>query len=127
MTCSRISPTWSEVNPIGSARIFSTLVIVVGARTFGKSLQPSFAAKIFGVDKSIKMQDLTRHVMVGVGSFGQVWLATNSKTHEEKQVFALTVQSKNQLIEGVVAEINMRERSKRIPAAPRKVRKLHRG
>lgn len=66
---------------------------------------------VTGIDPSIHIQDVVRHRMLGAGSFGQVWLAT-LKGDKEKQIYALKVQSKRQLIEtsqadGVIAEINI--------------------
>lgn len=64
------------------------------------------------IDKSIRMDDLTRHVMLGAGSFGQVWLASSEGSDGTRQPYALKVQSKYQLIqvhqaEAVVSEKNI--------------------
>jgi protein kinase A len=71
-------------------------------------------ARVSALDQSIQVNDLTRHVMLGAGSFGQVWLASSKAgaTGKKRQIFALKVQSKFQLIEtgqaeGVVGERNI--------------------
>jgi CRP-like cAMP-binding protein len=73
------------------------------------------STKISALDKTILVEDLTRHVMLGAGSFGQVWLASygGDETGKKKsRIFALKVQSKYQLLEtqqadGVVGERNI--------------------
>ncbi len=70
-------------------------------------------AQVTALDKSIPIEKLKRHKMLGAGSFGQVWLATYTPPETMTQrIFALKVQSKHQLIttgqaEGVVAEVNI--------------------
>jgi len=78
--------------------------------------------QVSGIDPKIKVEHIQRHIMLGAGSFGQVWLASYQhgngggssveSTKRRKRVFALKVQSKHQLIQsgqaqGVVAEVNI--------------------
>ena len=72
------------------------------------------STKICALDQTIQVKDLKRHVMLGAGSFGQVWLASTGadSKKQNKRIFALKVQSKHQLIEshqaeGVVGERNI--------------------
>jgi CRP-like cAMP-binding protein len=78
--------------------------------------------KVSALEQSLEMSDLTKHTMLGAGSFGQVWLVSAPEStkkekrgvfvFDKRRVFALKVQSKHQLIEsdqaeGVVAERNI--------------------
>jgi CRP-like cAMP-binding protein len=72
--------------------------------------------KVSALDKNIVPGDITRHTMLGAGSFGQVWLASSPNSHGKKKknprIFALKVQSKYQLLstdqaEGVLGECNI--------------------
>ena len=86
-----------------SRKVVNTLLLGLGKPT-----------NISALDKTILVTDLTRHVMLGAGSFGQVWLASSKdgKGKKKPQIFALKVQSKYQLLqtqqaEGVVGEQNI--------------------
>ena len=66
---------------------------------------------VSSLESTLKFTDLTRHTMLGAGSFGQVWL-TSAPGTQKRRMFALKVQSKHQLLqsgqaEGVVAERNI--------------------
>lgn len=58
---------------------------------------------VTALDANIQhIDDITRHKMLGAGSFGQVWLASYAPTgssSKKRKVYALKVQSKHQLIE----------------------------
>lgn len=72
----------------------------------GHGKKPS-ESKASVVEKSMKLDDLKKHVMLGTGTFGQVWLVSH-----KDGVYALKVQSKNELIhahqaKGVVQEMTI--------------------
>lgn len=58
-----------------------------------------------------KWTDIHRHVLLGTGSFGQVWLASLNGGEESKQIVALKVQSKHQIVEAGKAERMVAERN----------------
>ena len=58
-----------------------------------------------------KWTDIHRHVLLGSGSFGQVWLASLDREEESKQIVALKVQSKHQIVEAGKAERMVAERN----------------
>lgn len=58
-----------------------------------------------------KWTDIHRHVLLGSGSFGQVWLASLDREEENKQIVALKVQSKHQIVEDGKAERMVAERN----------------
>jgi Protein kinase domain/Cyclic nucleotide-binding domain len=62
------------------------------------------------VERNTQLEDLKKHVMLGTGTFGQVWLVSNKHDEEEPTVYALKIQSKAELIQahqakGVVQEM----------------------
>lgn len=71
--------------------------------------------EVTGLDKTIQVEDIKRHKMLGEGSFGQVWLTSYTPPGSDSKntkIFALKVQSKHQLIEsgqaeGVIDEANI--------------------
>jgi hypothetical protein len=61
------------------------------------------------LDKSIAFTDLKKHRILGVGTFGQVWLVSSAKPGMNKKAYALKIQSKRELImhgqvDGVIRE-----------------------
>jgi Protein kinase domain len=76
----------------------------------GQGKGPS-AMKTSLVEKAIELGDLKRHVMLGTGTFGQVWLVSY-KSHGKTDAYALKIQSKAELIQahqakGVVQEMSI--------------------
>eukprot|EP00980_Cylindrotheca_fusiformis_P001939 scaffold442_cov110-Cylindrotheca_fusiformis.AAC.6 len=72
--------------------------------------------KVSAFDNNIKPEDIKRHVMLGAGSYGQVWLAStpDGRRHHKRKprIYALKIQSKFHLLEksqaeGVLAECNI--------------------
>mmetsp|Transcript_38336 Transcript_38336/g.80666 ORF Transcript_38336/g.80666 Transcript_38336/m.80666 type:complete len:927 (+) Transcript_38336:361-3141(+) len=59
------------------------------------------------LDRSIEIDKLERHTLLGAGTFGQVWLASDRKTGK---AYALKVQIKRELIDHHQAEGVCRER-----------------
>lgn len=64
------------------------------------------------VERNTKLEDLKRHVMLGTGTFGQVWLVSHKDETDKQAVFALKIQSKGELIsahqaKGVVQEMSI--------------------
>uniref|UniRef100_A0A7S2MVM4 cGMP-dependent protein kinase n=1 Tax=Helicotheca tamesis TaxID=374047 RepID=A0A7S2MVM4_9STRA len=62
------------------------------------------------LDKNVKLEDLKRHRILGVGTFGQVWMCS-LKTDKTK-VYALKIQNKRELlghhqVDGVIREKNV--------------------
>lgn len=78
---------------------------------FGHEKKPSeFTASV--MEKNTRLEDLKRHVMLGTGTFGQVWLVSHKDETDKQAVFALKIQSKGELIQahqakGVVQEMNI--------------------
>jgi hypothetical protein len=71
-------------------------------------------AAVTSIDPKVQMANLTRHVLLGTGSFGQVWLASNTTESDEegeRRVFALKIQPKYQLIQADKAERMVAERN----------------
>eukprot|EP00566_Odontella_aurita_P000411 CAMPEP_0113529652 /NCGR_PEP_ID=MMETSP0015_2-20120614/2512_1 /TAXON_ID=2838 /ORGANISM="Odontella" /LENGTH=868 /DNA_ID=CAMNT_0000428305 /DNA_START=333 /DNA_END=2939 /DNA_ORIENTATION=+ /assembly_acc=CAM_ASM_000160 len=63
------------------------------------------------LDTNVKMEDLKKHRILGVGTFGKVWLVSK-KTDKKKEAFALKIQNKRDLLEynqvdGVLREKNV--------------------
>ena len=63
-------------------------------------------------DKSIKMSDLKKHRILGVGTFGQVWLVSKKGSTSDDHVHALKIQVKRELlnhqqVDGVLREKNI--------------------
>ena len=72
---------------------------VVNTSTIGLGLNSS----VISIDDSVQWNDLTRHKLIGTGSFGQVWLASTEKTVAEnegpkRRFFALKVQVKYSIV-----------------------------
>jgi hypothetical protein len=65
-----------------------------------------------GGDSNIPLNELTRHTILGAGTFGQVWLVSHVGSDEKRRPYALKIQSKYELIKnhqakGVVQEKNI--------------------
>lgn len=63
-------------------------------------------------DTSIKMSDLKKHRILGVGTFGQVWLVSKKGSTSDDDVYALKIQVKRELlnhqqVDGVLREKNI--------------------
>jgi CRP-like cAMP-binding protein len=63
------------------------------------------------IEKKLDLADLKRHVMLGTGTFGQVWLVS-VKSGDKTNAYALKIQSKAELIQahqakGVVQEMSI--------------------
>jgi len=70
------------------------------------------AKKVDMLDKSIKMSDLKKHRILGVGTFGQVWLVSKKGSTSDDNVYALKIQVKRELlnhqqVDGVLREKNI--------------------
>ncbi|CAB9518957.1 activated protein kinase catalytic subunit alpha-1 [Seminavis robusta] len=64
------------------------------------------------VEKKAQLSDLKKHVMLGTGTFGQVWLVSLKGDDDKVDVYALKIQSKTELIQahqakGVVQEMTI--------------------
>lgn len=81
-------------------------------------------ATINAIDDSVSWTDLKRHKLIGTGSYGQVWLAsatksTNGRIDDDegsmhktsRRVFAMKVQAKYPLIQADIAERFVAERN----------------
>ena len=71
---------------------------------------PDFSASV--MEANTRLEDLKKHVMLGTGTFGQVWLVSHKTGDDKQSVFALKVQSKSELIQahqakGVVQEMTI--------------------
>ena len=62
------------------------------------------------LDHSVKMADLVKHRILGVGTFGQVWLVSK-KDSTDDDVFALKIQIKRELLNHGQAEGVLREKN----------------
>ena len=62
------------------------------------------------LDSSLKLKDLEKHRILGVGTFGQVWLASVKSARADKEVYALKVQVKRELINHMQVDGVMREK-----------------
>jgi serine/threonine protein kinase len=76
----------------------------------GKKRLPSFTASV--IEGKIDFDDLQKHVMLGTGTFGQVWLVSMRSGIEKTGAYALKIQSKVELIQahqakGVVQEMTI--------------------
>lgn len=91
-----------------------TLHAVNSVLGLGRRLATSSAKNVANkLDKSVKMSDLKKHRILGVGTFGKVWLVSNkNNTSKNKEAFALKVQRKRELLDynqvgGVIREKNI--------------------
>ena len=86
---------------------------VVNTRLLGLGHAP-----VSAINTSLQWSDIKRHKMLGSGSFGQVWLASIPSqdgcdaTKDNKQMVALKVQSKHQIVQAgavnrIMAECNV--------------------
>ena len=78
---------------------------------FGHGRRPE-EGRVSHVERSAELDDLIRHVMLGSGTFGQVWLISIKNDADRNNVYALKIQSKSELIQahqakGVVQEMNI--------------------
>mmetsp|Transcript_18238 Transcript_18238/g.40523 ORF Transcript_18238/g.40523 Transcript_18238/m.40523 type:complete len:1091 (-) Transcript_18238:910-4182(-) len=62
-------------------------------------------------DKTIKMSDLKKHRILGVGTFGQVWLVSKKGSTSDDDVYALKIQQKRELINHQQVDGVMREKN----------------
>jgi len=77
-------------------------------------LSTSSSSKTTSIDKSITLNNLKKHRILGVGTFGKVWLVSHVK-NKKSSVYALKVQEKRQLlkcrqVEGVKREAKVMAR-----------------
>jgi len=85
---------------------------VVNTRLLGLGHAPVSAINSF-----IQWSDIKRHKMLGTGSFGQVWLASipnqdgSSMDGHERQIVALKVQSKHQIVQASAVDRTIAERN----------------
>jgi len=94
-----------EKTVIGTIAL-STIESVIG------SLDRLETKKVDLLDKSIKMSDLKKHRILGVGTFGQVWLVSKKGSTSDDDVYALKIQVKRELlnhqqVDGVLREKNI--------------------
>jgi hypothetical protein len=83
---------------------------VIDTTTLGK--QKKTVADLTGGDANIPLVALTRHKILGAGTFGQVWLVSHVGSDQQRRPYALKIQSKFELIKnhqakGVVQEKNI--------------------
>eukprot|EP00559_Dactyliosolen_fragilissimus_P008241 CAMPEP_0184858102 /NCGR_PEP_ID=MMETSP0580-20130426/3209_1 /TAXON_ID=1118495 /ORGANISM="Dactyliosolen fragilissimus" /LENGTH=807 /DNA_ID=CAMNT_0027354045 /DNA_START=336 /DNA_END=2759 /DNA_ORIENTATION=+ len=84
----------------------SSIESVIGSvKRLGKPIPP-VASKL---DRSLKLRDLTKFRILGVGTFGKVWLVSHKKTYKP---YALKMLNKREIIghhqvEGVIREKNI--------------------
>ena len=62
------------------------------------------------LDSSLKLDDIEKHRILGVGTFGQVWLASVKSARADKEVYALKVQVKRELLNHQQVDGVMREK-----------------
>jgi CRP-like cAMP-binding protein len=62
------------------------------------------------VRQSMDLKDLQRHYILGEGSFGQVWLVSDSVVKDSCQTYALKIQSKSYLVEENQVEACIQEK-----------------
>lgn len=62
------------------------------------------------LDRSIKMEELKKHKILGVGAFGKVWLVSKSAA-TETEIFALKIQNKRELIRKKQVDNVVREKN----------------
>jgi CRP-like cAMP-binding protein len=71
-------------------------------------------ATISARDASLRWTDITRHTLLGSGSFGQVWLASTpaaaGEEDEKRRIVALKIQSKHELVQTEQAQHIVAER-----------------
>jgi Protein kinase domain/Cyclic nucleotide-binding domain len=84
--------------------------MVLDTTRIGKSARSSRFPSINGDD--IPMSSLTRHAILGAGTFGQVWLVSRRTSDGHRRAYALKIQSKYELVRnsqarGVVQEKNI--------------------
>lgn len=78
---------------------------------FGHGTQKAeFTASV--MERNTELTDLKKHVMLGTGTFGQVWLVSHKTGADQTTVYALKIQSKSELIQahqakGVVQEMTI--------------------
>jgi tRNA A-37 threonylcarbamoyl transferase component Bud32 len=78
---------------------------------FGHGTRPAqFTSSV--IERGIHLEDLKKHVMLGTGTFGQVWLVSLKAGTDKTQAYALKIQSKYELIQehqakGVVQEMSI--------------------
>jgi hypothetical protein len=87
-----------------------TIREVIDTTALGKKKKTKVTT-IFG-DTNIPLDDLTRHKILGAGTFGQVWLVSHAGSDGVRRPYALKIQSKYELIKnhqakGVVQEKNL--------------------
>jgi len=72
---------------------------------------------VSAINSFIQWSDIKRHKMLGTGSFGQVWLASipnqdgSSMDGHERQIVALKVQSKHQIVQASAVDRTIAERN----------------
>lgn len=62
------------------------------------------------LNSSLKLDDIEKHRILGVGTFGQVWLASVKSARADKEVYALKVQVKRELLNHQQVDGVMREK-----------------
>jgi hypothetical protein len=81
---------------------------VIDTTMIGKGRRTDFTSI---VDEDIPLKSLKKHGMLGMGSFGEVWLASKGAPDGTTRPYALKIQSKYELIERKQAKGVVRERN----------------
>lgn len=102
------------VRTLGEPVVLAVLTIekcreIVDTKTLGQGKRPKTSSFI---KTNISLDSLTKHAILGAGTFGQVWLVSHTTTYGEKIPYALKIQSKYELVrnhqaKGVVQEKNI--------------------
>lgn len=98
-----------EIGYLSKAAIVSSIVQISRVQE-GSKKQPLRQDSVVTV--AVPLKNLTKHRILGVGTFGKVWLVTNGNS---KEAYALKVQRKRNLldhaqVEGVLREMNVMAR-----------------
>jgi Protein kinase domain len=88
----------------------STFREIIDTTTLGR--QKKTMVDLSAGDANIPLDALTRHTILGAGTFGQVWLVSHVGSDQQRRPYALKIQSKYELIKnhqakGVVQEKNI--------------------
>lgn len=75
---------------------------------FGKGPYTSDSIRL---KKIVKLDDLTRHRILGAGTFGQVWLVSRVSSGGSRRAYALKVQSKFELVQSGQAQAVVDEKN----------------
>ena len=85
---------------------------IVDTSTFGRGKKRPSAFSASVIERKTELKDLKKHVMLGTGTFGQVWLVSMEGISEKAGAYALKIQAKTELIQahqakGVVQEMSI--------------------